>query len=243
MAGHLDRNALQEIAQQRVTGHTQREDDDDPMTVEAWQRVKGREDEVYLVAQSLAFLGVGPGSLAGVVEEVTPAKVKEMHKLLISAYADEATGDEAYRRGELVDIATVDSMLRDPQCRWLCCEAVSGRGVDDDGALLGTACVSLQHNKCATIRFLAIQPKLRGLCVGHRLLQRVERALKPLSVTTLLVCIPSTRKSMQHWAHRRGFNHVDTVPFPVENLRFDVFPDSAKLLVYAKDLRTKLDGS
>lgn len=226
MAGHLSRRALEELAQQQPNEDEALE----PVSAEAWKLVAGREDELWRVARSLAFVGVGAGSAAAWTETATPEKARAIRDLLVAAYADEEVGPESFRTGPLVDVKTVAAMLGDNDCRWLCCESAQ----DDD--LLGVACVSV-NGETATLRFLAVRPALRGLCVGHRLLDRVERSLSTTAVTTLLLCIPSPRSSMRVWAERRGFRVVEAnVPFPVENLAFALTRPDARLQVCAKDL-------
>ena len=245
----FDRQVLEELALKRGTGE---EDDGDVAQVspEAWKLVKGREEEVLLVAQSLAFVGVGEGAKAegGLCVEVTSEIVREIHRLLVAAYAEEEEGEEAFRKGELVDEATVEAMLKDPTCEWICCEAA--RGVPDDGALLGVACVTRADkettktesrefdektkDKYATLRFLAVQPRLRGLCVGQRLLDRIERRVLSRA-SVLLLCVPSPRASMRKWVERRRFRLASQVPFPVDQLHFQII-GTPTLIIYAKHL-------
>lgn len=190
--------------------------------------VAGREEELRIVAQHLAYIGLGVAKSSDIVSAHKLPTAESIRSLLDDAYRDEEDGKpEGYRRGPFVDVATIHAMLRDPECHWLCAEAV-------DDLVLGVACYSFSDS-VATLRFLGIQRRFRGLCVGTRLLRRVEEAAAARQAKALLACVPSPRKSMTQWVERRGFKPLDHVPFP-SDLSFTVLKPDAHLVVYAKDL-------
>ena len=205
---------------------------------EAWRAVKGREGEVKVVAQSLVFVGLGAGAArAGGLTAAADATVAaDLARMLNDAYAGEAAGAEAFRDGHVVDAETVAAMLADDECRWVTIEAANGRDVESDGAVLGAACFSLVGER-AELRFFAVQPKYRGLCVGRRLLARVEQ-MAAQRARQLAVCIPSPRTSMRDWAERRGFEPTGaSAPFPTASLPFNITRADARVLVYAKPIK------
>ena len=214
-----------------------------PLTKEedaARKMVQGREGEVKVVAQGLAFSGVGAGARASGALGAPPASgdgaaVVALAALLNAAYAGEARGPEAFRDGRLVDGATVAAAVGDRDCNWLTVEAANGRDVEKDGAILGCACVSYV-GKRAEIRFFAVADRYRGLCVGARLLDKVERAAVAAGAAQLACCIPSPRKSMRAWAERRGFRAIREAPFPRDALPFAITVEDATVVVYAKAL-------
>ena len=202
----------------------------------AWRAVRGREGEVRVVSQGLAFCGVGAGAArgGGLAADAGPM-ARPLATLLRDAYADEEAGPEAFRDGKVVDEATVAAMLADGDVHWTTIEAANGRDADEDGALLGAACVSFVGAR-AELRFFAVRPRYRGLCVGQRLLARVERLAAAAGAKQLVACVPSPRASVAAWAERRGFACVAEAPFPAASLPFAITRGDAKLRVFAKPL-------
>mmetsp|Transcript_12359 Transcript_12359/g.18544 ORF Transcript_12359/g.18544 Transcript_12359/m.18544 type:complete len:304 (-) Transcript_12359:2590-3501(-) len=228
-ASRLDPATVRDLAEQGVGNRIEGDEESVTVSNEAWEIVKGREDEVMLVAQSLAFFALGTAPKGSICEKVTKDRSVAIHKLLLAAYADEVTGPEAFRSGDLIDVKTMNTMLNDEDCQWLCCESVK------DSELLGVACYSINNNT-AMLRFLGVQQRLRGLCLGQRILDKLVKQVSTHGAERLVLCIPSTRKSMQAWAERRYFKLVDTVPFPVANLSFTITKLDASLHVFVRDL-------
>jgi GNAT superfamily N-acetyltransferase len=54
------------------------------------------------------------------------------------------------------------------------------------------------------IRFLGVLPRYHGLCIGRRLICRVEEIMAKKDCVRCMCCIPGPRSSMAHWVQRRG---------------------------------------
>ena len=212
-----------------------------PMTkeeAEGLERVDNRAEQVKVVAQSLAFVGLGVRAVAAGMLGATndPEVAKDVCRIIRQAHEPEATRvGEAFRSGEMIDVETVEAMLGDVSIRWVAVEAASGRGVEQDGARLGVAAFSVAGNRC-DVRFLCVRPTYHGLYVGHRLLERVERLAVAAGARQLCCCVPSCRTSMRRWVERRGFRPLSVAPFPLEALPFNITRADAKLVVYGKDI-------
>ena len=205
---------------------------------ESLERVDNRAEQVRVVAQSLAFVGLGMRAVAAGVLGATndPEVARDVCRIIRQAHEpEELRVGEAFRSGEMIDVETVEAMLDDVSIRWVAVEAASGRGVERDGARLGVAAFSVAGNRC-DVRFLCVRPTYHGLYVGHRLLERVERLAVAAGARQLCCCVPSCRTSMRRWVERRGFRPLSVAPFPLEALPFKITRADAKLVVYGKDI-------
>jgi hypothetical protein len=54
------------------------------------------------------------------------------------------------------------------------------------------------------IRFLGVLPRYHGLCIGRRLICRVEEIMVKKDCVRCMCCIPDPRYSMADWVKRRG---------------------------------------
>lgn len=245
-ARNVDPNVVSEAEAQRYLDEADAEQAREkkevkPMTTEevaGLERVDNRAEQVKVVAQSLAFVGLGVRAVAAGMLGATndPDVARDVMKIIRQAHKPEETRvGEAFRDGELIDESTVEAMLGDVSIRWVAVEAASGRGVEQDGLRLGVATFSVAGTRC-DVRFLCVRPKYHGLYVGHRLLERVERLAAAGGASQLCCCVPSCRTSMRRWVERRGFRPLSTAEFPLDALPFKVTRPDAKLVVYGKDL-------
>ena len=208
-----------------------------PMTkeeAEGLERVDNRAEQVKVVAQSLAFVGLGVRAVAAGMLGATndPEVARDVCNIIRQAHKPEATRvGEAFRSGEMIDVETVEAM----RCfiRWVAVEAASGRGVEQDGARLGVAAFSVAGNRC-DVRFLCVRPTYHGLYVGHRLLERVERLSVAAGARQLCCCVPSCRTSMRRWVERRGFRPLSVAPSSLGR-PFKITRADASV-VYGKDI-------
>jgi ribosomal protein S18 acetylase RimI-like enzyme len=177
--------------------------------------------EIQLIAQALAY------------RVATIDDLDELHKLLSLAYKDEVNGNEAFRIGESVSKESVEYHLSDPSYQWLLVEAPNGHGILRDGDILGACCYSTDgvskkngvvEGNVGSIRYFAILPRFRGLCIGRRLLQKIEETIFKTNCIFVAASIPSPRDSMMTWISNRGYDEVRSMVYPFAGLRHSPFP-------------------
>ena len=159
-----------------------------PMTkeeAEGLERVDNRAEQVKVVAQSLAFVGLGVRAVAAGMlgatndPEVAPRRRAQNHHRgrLRLPWPTPPRRPRAWvrgrRGGEMIDVETVEAMLGDVSIRWVAVEAASGRGVEQDGARLGVAAFSVAGNRCDVRR--RVGRRTTGAARGASTLERVER--------------------------------------------------------------------
>lgn len=208
-------------------------------TVEKAQKLRAELDrqhprlaEIRLMAQALAFRSAEPGDAAVLV------------RLLNEAYAAERAtpaNPQGFNPDPLTDRATVDAMILDPDCRWLLVEAPDGQGEFPDGLLLGCCCFSVGGAASATtpdvvgaVRMIGVREQFKGLCLGQRLLARVETEMRAAGSQRSLACIPDRCPDMVAWAKRRGYAQIAVAQYP-ERLRATL-TQPTQLVVCAKPL-------
>jgi GNAT superfamily N-acetyltransferase len=180
-------------------------------------------EEILLIAQALAY------------RVPTPVDAEAITKLLNEAYVDE-TGEhaEAFRLpGPLVAQADVADMLISEEHSWMAVEAPDGRGVEEDGILLGVCCYSTDgvsrkngevEGALGSMRYFGILRKYRGVLIGQRLLFRVERAMREAGCVRAMACAASTRVTMMDWLERRGYQCAGGMPYPHASLGQEMIP-------------------
>jgi len=176
-------------------------------------------DEILLISQALAYRGA------------TIADADRIVKLLNDAYSDELLGPESFRTSDgtsgvnrSVSSDTVMALLENNSgYNWLLVEAPDGRGVEEDGVILGAACYSTDgvskkngevEGNLGSIRFFGVLRKYRGVVVGQRLLYKVEKAMFKAGCVRSMACVPSSRQSMMDWLIRRGYVNAGGMPYP-----------------------------
>lgn len=169
--------------------------------------------EVYLIAQAFAY------------RAATFDDAKELLQLLTTSYNSEVDGPESFRQGEPISMSLVRELLLDSSYQWLIAEAPSGRGVEDDGLMVAVCCFTTSgvsrkngiiEGALGSVRLFAVLPRYSGLCIGQRLLSKVEQimfSIEPFCCRSM-ICIPSTRISVLKWIQRRGYSQVGSIPYP-----------------------------
>lgn len=170
-------------------------------------------DEIKVIAQALAYRNA-------VAEDIP-----EVMKLLNSAYSPEIEDShaEAFRRGEAVTLESINDLFADPSYTWILVEAPSGRNVELDGVVLGACCYSTDgisrkngqvEGNLGSIRLFGVLPRFHGVCVGLRLLHRVESQMIAAGCVRSMACVASPRKSMCAWLQRRGYSAAGSTDYP-----------------------------
>ena len=202
-----------------------------------------RANQIIVISQGLAF----SNATVKDVERVT-ALVNETYN---KAERVEANWGEGFRTGDAVDTETIAMMIRDPDVFVLLCEAPDGRKILKDGTLLGVCCYSIGAAAVTAgqaspvkgaVRILAVRPDFHGLCVGQRILNKVEAKMLDKDSTAVCMCVVSSRKTMCKWSERRGYAVTASLKFPVDSVPFDIVDsvrDDLQLLVYEKKLATR----
>ena len=131
-------------------------------------------DEIKVIAQALAY------------RVATPDDIPEITRLLNAAYLPEVEPDgvEAFRVGAATSQESVEALFADASYTCQVVEAPSGRDVELDGIILGCCCYSTDgvsrrngqvEGPLGSIRFMAVLPRFQGVCVGLRLLRKIEQ--------------------------------------------------------------------
>ena len=158
-------------------------------------------DEILMISQALAY------------RTATIQDSGAIRNLINLAYQDETCGQESFRIGETITVDIIKSLLEQSDYRWILAEAPDGRGVEDDGMLLGICCYTIDgisrkngivEGNLGSVRYLCVRPKYRGLCLGFRILQKVE-LLMANSCVRIMICVPNKRTSMCRWLEKKKF--------------------------------------
>lgn len=191
-------------------------------------------DGMKVVAQALAFRRANVMDCTAIT------------RLINIAYKDETEGVESFRSGECVTKTIIMGMLNDKEYLWQLVEAPNGFGVEEDGQLIAVSCFTVNgtsrkngvvEGKAGSIRFLAVLPRYRGLCVGLRLLNRIERYMLESGCCRSIASIPSTRGTLQRWIERREYELAGTIPYPTAAVGHVITAsEPVSLLVYHKSL-------
>lgn len=65
------------------------------------------------------------------------------------------------------------------------------------------------------MRYFAVRSTYQGLCVGQRLLEKVQdKIFQEAQCCRVMACIPDTRNLVMKWIGRRGFQLVRSLPYP-----------------------------
>ena len=175
-------------------------------------------DEIKVIAQALAY------------RPATEEDLGEIAALLDAAYAPEVRGEESFRSAAggdgkygAVTLESVQSLFHDATYSWQVVEAPSGRGVEVDGVILGACCYSTDgvsrkngqvEGSLGSLRYFGVLPRFHGVCVGRRLLHRVEALMTQAGCVRSMACLPSTRAALRAWLERRGYRLAGQSPYP-----------------------------
>ena len=224
--------ALQETAERKTLALTEGNDDDEEMF----------PGEIRLIAQALAFRN-----------EVDDSDLPRIWDVLSAAYQAEVSGLDAYRSGIALSKDTLNSLHNDASYKWLIVEAPNGHHVEIDGAILGVCCYSTDgisrrngevEGNLGSIRLFGVLPRYHGLCIGQRLLKRVEGLMFREQCCRSMICIPSPRAlSMGKWVERRGYVLAGSTPYPALAIGHVLTkdPSDVSLMRYIKPLES-VDG-
>ena len=171
--------------------------------------------------------------------------LNEIHSLLSDAYKDETIGKEAFRSSVAIYREMIESLFDDKTFQWIIMEAPSGKSLTEDGAIIGVACFSTDgvsrkngevEGNLGSVRLFGILSQLRGLCIGSRLLSKVEQLMQQANCVRSMVSIPSTRESLMKWIERRDYYEVSNCPYPAQTLKQVLTNDDVHLKLFVKSL-------
>ncbi len=216
-------------------------------------------DEILLMSQALAF------------REPTMEDIDGIVYVLNDAYTLEIEGAEAFRKynnndnvnnvkkeangktnnkGLVVDENLIKEMMESKEYKFLITEAPDGRGVEEDGTILGVCCyttdgVSRRNNEIegnlGSIRYFGVLKRYHGVTIGQRLLYKVEKMMLSADCVRSMACISSTRASLGRWLERRGYQGAGGLAYPFQGLKYEpldsVAIDDVLLLRYLKSLK------
>lgn len=198
-------------------------------------------DGIKVVAQALAF------RRASIMDCVA------ITRLINLSYKDETDGIESFRTGDCVSEALIMDMLNNVEYFWQLVEAPNGFGVETDGQMIAVGCFTVNgtsrrngevEGKAGSIRYLAVLPRYRGLCVGLRLLKRIERFVLESGCCRCIASIPSTRCSLQRWIERREYELGGFIPYPAIAVGHTITcTEPVRLLIYHKPLLSETSNN
>eukprot|EP01039_Chlorochromonas_danica_P010666 gene10666-11833_t len=190
--------------------------------------------QIYIIAQALAYRPATSGDL------------EEIYALLSDAYREEVQGKEAFRQGAAVTKEEVANCLADSEYHWLVAESPNGHGYEKDGIILAVAAYTtngisrrngqVEEGQLCSVRYFAVLPRYRGLCIGQRFLSKLESAVFSSGCCRVLVCLPSSRQSLSAWIERRGYQQVKAMGYPFTGLQHTPLAghEGCQLLQYVK---------
>lgn len=199
-------------------------------------------DGIQMIAQALAY------------RTPTMEDLSEIHSLMNSAYSGEVCGPNAFRAAPACSQESVQMLLED-SCsggshRWLIVEAPNGYDIEKDGVILGACCYTVDGKSSrngaiegclGSIRLFGILPRYKRLCIGRRLLDKVEHTMFHRNkCTRAMVCCAnsgSADDTIEAWVQRRGYLPAGHCGYPT-GIGHDLLPgkSSTKLQVFLKKL-------
>jgi len=177
------------------------------------------------------------GQTFGMIEAtVSPAKtsdVKELVKLINSAYRGEASAKGWTTEAHLLlgssrtDENLVNELLRKPGTTIL--------KYEEEGKILGCVCLEKQGSKLY-LGMLSVSPEKQAAGIGKKLLSSAEAHAKSLGCTSITMNVISVRTELIAWYERHGYSKTgNSKAFPV-NERYGV-PTEELILI---DLEKRL---
>ncbi len=197
-------------------------------------------NEIKLIAQALCF------------RTGTKDDINIIHKVLNAAYLVEIESSsnninqEVFRNDpEAVTYEFIEHLFCQESVKWLVVEAPNGHGIENDGVMLGACCYSVDgvskrngniEGSLGSIQLFGVLPRYHGLCIGFRLLQKVELDMCRAKCVRSMVSIPSPRLSMQTWIQRRGYIKGGSINYPSNYLKHNIIHDSIHLVIFLRSL-------
>jgi N-acetylglutamate synthase-like GNAT family acetyltransferase len=141
-------------------------------------------DEMVAISQALAYRQASAGDSTAIC------------RLLNQAYAPEVVGSESFRLGDFMSAEDISTSIDEGELNWLIMEVPEGRQTDSDEAIIGICSYSTDgisrrngeiEGTLGSVRALAVVPKMHGLCVGQRLLGKVEYEMKKCGCVRMMV--------------------------------------------------------
>lgn len=190
--------------------------------------------DIKVVSQALAF------------SEPCLEDMREIYNLLLSAYNCEVFGNEKFLLKSTIQYDELIEIFKSNDYKWLMAQCPSGRGIIADSSILGVCCYSTSgysrkdgkiEGKLGSIRYFAVLPQFQGLCIGQRLLKRLENIISRFGCCRAMICAASSRCSLQRWIERRGYVFANKIPYPsLDRSIFIEKPCNVFLNMYIKPL-------
>lgn len=193
-------------------------------------------DELVIISQALAYRNA----------EVTDSKA--IYEILNKSYHPETEGPEAFRFGDFMSLERIKDSVESESSLWLLVEVPEGRETNDDGSIIGlcnytTDGVSRKNGevegKLGSVHGFAILPRFHGLCIGQRLLAKVENEMRKMRCVRMMFSVPSFRASMCAWMERRKFVLAGCMAYP-DAIGHFLTKSSVKLNIFLRPI-VKLD--
>ena len=144
--------------------------------------------------------------------------------LLNKSYAPEVEGPESFRAaGDVISKEEIETSITENALTWIVVEVPEGRDTTDDGNIIAVCCytsdgVSRRNGEVegnlGSVRFFAVLPKYHGLCIGQRLLDKLEREMMKVNCVRMMFSVPSSRYGMQKWLEKRRFQLAGAMAYP-----------------------------
>ncbi|KQC00083.1 GNAT family N-acetyltransferase [Pedobacter sp. Hv1] len=136
------------------------------------------------------------------INRATPEDVKELNKLVNSAYRGEEskkgwTTEAEILDGIRIDEHTLEALLTRSEATILKC-------TDSDGRILGTVCLEVKPHGLYLGMF-AVSPVSQGLGIGKSLLSAAERFALENQCGKIIISVISTRIELIDWYKRHGY--------------------------------------
>lgn len=98
------------------------------------------------------------------------------------------------------------------------------------------------EGQVGSIRYLGVLTRYRGLCLGRRLLKRVEEIMLQQRKCCRAMCsIPTSRTSLLKWIEERNYHCVRSIPYPFHGLNHtplnETVQETMELTLWVKPLQ------
>jgi ribosomal protein S18 acetylase RimI-like enzyme len=136
------------------------------------------------------------------INQATSADIKELNKLVNSAYRGEEskkgwTTEAEILDGIRIDEATIEVLLSQTAVVILKC-------VDVKGKIIGTVCLEVKGDQLYLGMF-AVSPEAQGNGIGKTLLNAAEKHAIENNCDRIVISVISTRKELISWYERHGY--------------------------------------
>lgn len=192
-------------------------------------------DAIRIISQALA------------TRKATPSDIDEVYALLKEAYDCESSGDEAFLHESsppTVSKEAIEHLISDSAFTFLVMEIPNGLNIEKDGLIIGASCYSRDgeskrdgkiEGKLASVRYMGVLRRYQHLCVGRRLLSKVESEAIKDGCVRIMICIASSRERLMGWVEDRGYFHGANLPYP-QSLGHTLRDPDTHLCAFLKEL-------